>query len=98
MTPDEIRTMPKQTVLVIPSSSAPMQVKTKPYFEDRHLAPLAKIPYHLVHVRQPPPPSSHATQGPTTASEPSGPIIVDADQNTKDEPDENHKHFIWEDE
>jgi len=90
--------MPKQTVLVIPSSSAPMRVKTRPYFEDRRLAPLAKIPYHLVHVRQAPPPLSHAAQGPATASGPSEPIIVDADQDTKEEQDENHKHFLWEDE
>jgi type IV secretion system protein VirD4 len=98
MTPDEIRTMPKQTVLVIPSSSAPMQVKTKPYFEDRHLAQLANKPYHLIHVRQAPPPSSHATEGPATAPETAEPIIVDADRANKDEQDDHHKHFLWEDE
>jgi type IV secretory pathway TraG/TraD family ATPase VirD4 len=98
MTPDEIRTMPKQTVLVIPSSSAPMQVKTKPYFEDRHLAQLANKPYHLIHVRQAPPPSSHATEGQATAPETAEPIIVDADRANKDEQDDHHKHFLWEDE
>ncbi len=98
MTPDEIRTMPKRTVLVIPSSSAPMQVRTKPYFEDDRLAQLANIPYHLVHVRQSPPFSSQPSQGNPTAAEQSEPIIVDADQDKKDEQDEDRRHFIWEDE
>jgi len=99
MTPDEIRTMPRRTVLVIPSSSAPMQVRTIPYFEDRRLAPLANIPYHLVHVRKPPFSSSSAAQGQASAAEPAEPIIIDADQDKKkEEQDENRKHFIWEDE
>src|SRR5450755_1576603 len=98
MTPDEIRTMPKRAVLVVPSSSAPMRVRTKPYFEDGRLARQANIPYHLVHVRQPPPFSSQASQGHAPAAEQPEPIIVDADQGKKDEQDEDRKHFIWESE
>src|SRR5450755_191854 len=95
MTPDEIRRMPKRTVLVIPSSSAPMQVRTTPFFEDRRLAQLANIPYHLTHVRMPPP---FSASGSPPAAEPSGPIIVDADPDKPNEPDDHHTHFIWENE
>jgi type IV secretion system protein VirD4 len=98
MTPDEIRTMPKRTVLVIPSSSAPMRVKTTPYFENRSLASLANIPYHLTHVRQSPSFSSQSSQGDTTTTKPPEPIIIDADQDKKDEQDDDRKHFIWESE
>jgi type IV secretion system protein VirD4 len=98
MTPDEIRTLPKRTILVIPSSSAPMRVRTTPYFEDRRLARLANIPYNLTHVRKPPTPSSQTAQGSATAAKPSEPIIIDAEPAKKDAQDENHTHFIWENE
>lgn len=98
MTPDEIRTMPKRTVLMIPSSSAPMQVKTMPYFENRRLASLANIPYHLTHVRQSSPFSAQAPSGNATTAKQSEPIIVDADQNQQDQRSDDRKHFIWEDE
>lgn len=66
LTPEEIRTMPPRSVLLLRSTLPPMLLTATPYYKDRRLARLVNIPYELVHIRPEPP----ADLEPTTTSEP----------------------------
>ncbi len=63
LTPDEIRRLPKNTVLMLHGSYQPLLVKANPYYKDRRLARLADIPYHpsRVHVQPEPPDIASST-------------------------------------
>jgi type IV secretion system protein VirD4 len=43
LTPEELRTLPENTMLMVSKSSFPVLVKTKPYFRDAYLRGLARI-------------------------------------------------------
>ena len=49
---DELRTIPEGTMLMINATSAPMLLKTTPYFREKHLQRLVNVPYH--HPTRPP--------------------------------------------
>jgi type IV secretion system protein VirD4 len=78
LTPEEIRTMPPRSVLLLRSTLPPMLLTATPYYEDRKLGQLANIPYVFQHVRPEPPaapqepaPATMAPeQGATEATEP----------------------------
>jgi type IV secretion system protein VirD4 len=78
LTPEEIRTMPPRSVLLLRSTLPPMLLTATPYYEDRKLSQLANIPYVFQHVRPEPPaapqepaPATMAPeQGATEATEP----------------------------
>jgi type IV secretion system protein VirD4 len=55
LTPEEIRTMPPRSVLLLRSTLPPMLLTATPYYEDRSLARLANLPYESGHVRPKPP-------------------------------------------
>jgi len=94
MTPDELRTMPANEMLMIEAKSAPLILKTKLYFEERGLAERANLPYKQAtptHQQAPPAPAPSATARSSrtlppavppstgkTAAPP--PIVVEADQ------------------
>jgi type IV secretion system protein VirD4 len=88
LTPDEIRTLRQGSVLLFPLASAPMIVKARPYYKDRKIAHLANLPYHLVHQRQTSPVAPNASSGQTNAPTQGQPIIVDADQDNKQDNDQ----------
>ncbi len=44
---DELRTMPEDTMLMINATSAPMVLKTTPYFREKRFQCLVNLPYHL---------------------------------------------------
>jgi type IV secretion system protein VirD4 len=54
LTPEEIRTMPPRSVLLLRSTLPPMMLTATPYYEDRKLSQLANIPYMVQHVRPEP--------------------------------------------
>lgn len=54
LAPEEIRTMPPRSVLLLRSTLPPMLLTATPYYEDRNLSRLAAIPYELTHVRPEP--------------------------------------------
>ncbi len=76
LTPEELRTMPERTMLMLRSSLPAILPVGTPYYEDKRVAHLANLPYHVTHMhRQPPAPAQNA---PRTTQPPT--IIVDADQ------------------
>jgi len=96
MTPDEIRRIPKNTILMVSGSSQPLLVKGKLFHEVRRIARLAAIPYQFMRKQ--------ALQGQTVSSQqapnPSGPqqpSPATPPQSTlpdsRDE-DDDSKHFL----
>ncbi len=65
MTPDEIRTMPSRSILMVPAAFKALVVKAKPYYEHRRLALLANLPFHMQwrRVQREGPESSSAVAG-----------------------------------
>ena len=55
LTPEEIRTLPPRSILLLRSTLPPMLLTATPYYEDRRLARLASTPYELAHQRPEPP-------------------------------------------
>ncbi len=105
MTPEELRTMDTNQMLLLEASAAPLVLTTTPYFEDKELAARANMPYqggatyvHPVPPMTPPPaaaPRSANGLPPASASSaqpPIPPIIVDADQDD----DEDAQFFLQE--
>ena len=96
MTPDEIRTMPAENMLMLGSSSAPMVLKTRLYFEDRAMMRLANLPFHPVRIYQEPPAAPQPTHSPPdvpTHAYRKPPMVVDSDQNKKNEQG-NDQYFL----
>lgn len=54
MTPEEIRTLPAQKMLVLGASAAPLIVTTLPYFQNRRLSRLVNLPVAHVQVTEEP--------------------------------------------
>ncbi len=97
MTPDEIRTMSAENMLMLGSSSAPMVLKARLYFEDRTMMRLANLPFHPVRIYQEPPAAPQPTHSPTDVPTPAyrkPPMVVDSDQNKKDQG--NDQYFLQE--
>lgn len=94
MTPDELRTLPANQMLMIEAMEPALLVTTKRFFEDKELAGRANLPYQggttSVHSVSPTPPPSPtkglaSPGGAAQKRQPTGPtIIVDADQDDAD--------------
>lgn len=70
LTPEEIRTMPPRSVLLLRSTLPPMVLTATPYYEDRSLSRLANVPYELAHMRPEPPAEPLELVSITTLPEP----------------------------
>lgn len=95
LTPEELRTMPERTMLVLRSSLPPILPVGTPYYEDKRVAHLANIPYHVTHMhKQPPAPA----QSPPATTQPQQPptIIVDADLEDQNKKSQDKQHFLEE--
>jgi type IV secretion system protein VirD4 len=95
LTPEELRTMPERTMLVLRSSLPPMLPVGTPYYEDKRVAHLANIPYHVTHMhKQPPAPA----QNPPDTTRPQQPpaLIVDADLEDQNKKSRDKQHFLEE--
>jgi type IV secretory pathway TraG/TraD family ATPase VirD4 len=93
MTPDELRTMPVDSMLMIEAAAAPLILKTKVYFEDKELAARANIPYQVTHVRPEPSMPSYAQSLPPAATgkaQKGPPIVVDGDIEDEDDQDSQY--------
>jgi type IV secretion system protein VirD4 len=85
ITPEELRTMPERTMLLLRSSLPPILPVGIPYYEDKRVAHLAGISYHVTHLQKQPPASA---QNPPKQTKPHQPaIIVDEDLDGK-------QHFL----
>ncbi len=93
ITPDELRTMPSRSILMVPSSKDAMVVQATPYYENKRLTHLANMPYHVTHIHAESP-EDGATAMQTTVSvdedAPSLPLVIDAEQALKQE---QQQHF-----
>jgi len=96
MTPDELRTMPSDTLLMLEATAPALVVTTQPYFENKELAGRASLPHQgaqtFVHPVSPmPSPPRSATGLPAPASpaathpQAGPPLVVDADEDDEDE-------------
>ncbi len=90
-TPEELRTMKSYSVLMLRSALPPMVLSAKPYYEDSSVRHLANVPYQVTHMRQEPPaPASGSSQEPPHDPTQPPPLVVDADQDGKDD----EQHFL----
>jgi type IV secretory pathway TraG/TraD family ATPase VirD4 len=98
MTPDELRTMPEDNMLMVSAALAPLILRTKLYFLVRRLARLANLPFsHVQHKRQKPPASPLATPGSPTPPPKAGqqpPTVID--DNQEDDNQGNQQYFLQE--
>jgi type IV secretion system protein VirD4 len=90
MTPDELRTMPGDQMLLLDARSAPILLKTTQYFEDKRLMQRANLPYNVTQVQQeptPPPTTPSTPKGLPSASSSAGQgaPVVDADIEKDDD-------------
>lgn len=77
LTPEEIRTMPPRSVLLLRSTLPPMLLTATPYYEDRSLSRLADIPYEVLPVRPEPAPAAPERQPIIEPSEPETPELAE---------------------
>lgn len=63
MTPDELRTMPEDQMLLLDARSSPLLLRTIPYFKDKRLAQRANLPYSItqIHLEPTSPPATLTT-------------------------------------
>jgi len=94
MTPDELRTMPEDNMLMVSLRVAPLVLRTKLYFQVRRLAQLAKLPFSRVQrKRQKPPATSSTATGSTTPPAQKPSMVNDSDQ---DNDQRNDQFFLQE--
>ena len=103
MTPDELRTMPEDNMLMISAAVAPLVLRTKLYFLVRRLAKLANLPFsHVARKHQNPLASPLSTAGPPTAGPPTTPPKAGQqpatviDDNQEDDNQGNQHYFLQE--
>ena len=95
MTPDELRTMPEDNMLMVSAAVAPLILRTRLYFVVRPLAKLANLPFtHVARKRQKPPASPPAAAGSPTPPSTAGqqPPVVNDDKQE----DDNQQYFLQE--
>jgi len=90
MTPDELRTMPEDHMLMVSSRVAPLVLRTKLYYLVRRLAQLANLPFPHVRVYQQPAAAPPAAAGSPTPPAQGPPTIIDSDQDS----DEGNDQFF----
>jgi len=87
-TPDELRTMAENEMLILHGKTAPLFVLTRPYYRDRTIKRRVGLPFHRVRVYE-----QAALPAASSAPAPS-PIIVDADQDVQDSKPGNSQFFL----
>lgn len=96
ITPDELRTMPEDNMLMVSAAVAPLLLRTKLYFQIRRLVRLANLPFSRgPRKRQTPPKTPPTVAGSlalsaSTGQQPS--IEVDSDQKADDQG--NQQYFL----
>ena len=97
MTPDEIRRIPKSTILMISGSSQPLLVKGKLFHKVRRLARLAAIPYQFTRAQAQPgssAPSNSTSNHPASQQpSPATPPLQVVSSNKQNE-DDDTRHFL----
>jgi len=101
MTPDELRTMPENQMLMLEAKSAPLLLTIKLYFTEKYLVERAHLPYQVTQVRpEPAPPRPSYAQGLPPAAPPAGkgqpPIVVDADVEEEEDDDQDSQYILQE--
>ncbi len=98
MTPDEIRTMPADNMLMLRSASAPMVLKTMMYFQDRRMLRLANLPFQPVRIYQEPSASPQQPRSPLGLPTPlqQQPSMVVGSKQDKDDDQGNDQYFLQE--
>ncbi len=95
MTPDELRTMPEDHMLMVSSRVAPLVLRTKLYYHLRRLAQLANLPFPHVRVYQEPPAAPPTVPGSPTPPPQEPPMMIDSAQGEDDSQD-NDQFFLQE--
>jgi type IV secretory pathway TraG/TraD family ATPase VirD4 len=86
-TPDELRTMQPDQMLMLEASSAPLMLTTKLFFRDGKLAERANLPYTVTQIQQPPiSPAQGLPPAPSASAESQvPPIVIDGDLDKEDD-------------
>jgi type IV secretion system protein VirD4 len=93
MTPDELRTMPGDNMLMISAAVAPLILRTKLYFQVRRLSKLANLSFSRVARKQQQPAIPLASAGSPTSSTQEPPMVVNSNQ---DDDKGNEQFFLQE--
>jgi hypothetical protein len=83
--------MPERTKLMLRSSLPPILPVGTPYYEDKRVAHLANILYHLAHMHKQPP--AHAQNTPDMPKQPQT-IIGDADLEDQNKKSQDKQHYL----
>jgi len=91
ITPDELRTMKADQMLMLEAKSPPLILTTRLYFLVKSMMERANWPYHVTQVRvepTPPPAAPRDPRGlPPAPGQQPPPIVVDADEEDEDDED-----------
>lgn len=90
--PEEIRTLEKNLILMVPNALSAMKVRGCPYYKDRLLKALADLPFHFSTRAQPKPPSTSSSKA-TSSSVSSTPSSSSTPPLQKNE-DDDEQHFL----
>lgn len=94
MTPDELRTLAVDEMLMINATAAPMILRTTPYYQDREVKQRANLPFS--HTRAPQEPSASTQTSPDlptpTSGQPSPKVVA----NDQDDDQGNNQYFLQE--
>jgi type IV secretion system protein VirD4 len=94
MTPDELRTMAADEMLMINATTAPMVLRTTPYYRDREVMHRANLPFPHVRVYQGSPTPPRTPPGSSTRQPEQQPTTaLDGDQDNKQD---NDQYFLQE--
>jgi type IV secretion system protein VirD4 len=93
MTPDELRTMPEDNMLMISAAVAPLILRTQLYFLVRRLAKLANLPFsHVARTHQQPAAPQTSADSPTSSTK-KPPLVINSEQ---DDDRGNEQFFLQE--
>ena len=96
MTPDELRTMPEDNMLMVSAAVAPLILRTRLYFQVRRLVPLANLPFSRgsrkgqTSPKRLPTAAESSAPLPSTGKQPS--TKIDSDQEDGDQG--NQQYFL----
>ena len=88
--PEEIRTMEKNLILMVPNALSAMKVKGIPYYKDRLLKALANLPFNVTKHTQP---KLSSTQSSKATSLSTSSKILSTPSSQQDE-DDDEQHFL----
>ncbi len=94
MTPDELRTLAVDEMLMINATAAPMILRTTPYYQDREVKQRANLPFS--HTRAPQEPSASTQTSPDSPTPTSGQPSPKVVANDQDDDQGNNQYFLQE--